>query len=1218
MFANQDVVFPLRKANFIIIFAFVLSPIVFGQSARRIRSMHEDWKFQKNDIVGAEMQDFDDSNWRKVQIPHDWSVEGPYSKDNAVRLDQFTPYVRWTKDGSAGYLPFGIGWYRKTFTLPASYEGKKIFIEFDGVYRNSDIWINGHHIGNYPSGYLGFICDVTDHVNFDLPNTLAVKVDARLKEGWWYEGCGIYRPVRLVITDKLYIPQWGTHVITPDIAEHVATVNIKTTIKNEIGQESLCVLETMILDMDNQIVGKLESRQSITVDSLYEFDQTVQIEQPTLWSPDNPYLYKAISKIKKDDQVIDEYETIFGIRTVFFDPQEGFFINGRHCKLKGVCNHDDIAGLGVAVPKRIHDANIEFLKDVGGNFLRCAHNPHSPETLDACDRMGVLVWDETRYFGDSEFDLQSLRQMIRRDRNHPSIICWSMGNEESKEATPEGVHILKKMHDVSKLEDPTRPTAIAQSHGWNKLGFSDIVDVMGYNWRNPEISDEDHVLYPKRVKLGSEYGYHGGAWDEYAIRDYFAGASMWTGFTYRGELSWPNVSWPGGLGDLCHFPIEKNYYQAMAQWTRKPVLYIEIQNNGVPGWRGKAGDNVNIEGRTNCDQVLVYIKDKLVKVLYPIGWRQYWNSKGILLVEDVTINELIPYVPGSSLKLIGRIDGTDVCLKEIKETLKPSHIRLIPTAAVIAADGQDVCPIEVGIYDDNGNLIKDADTLVTFDVKGAGQVIGVGNADTDLEKTASEPDKADKRTTFEGKCLVILQSTDTPGDIRVSASSASGLKSEELVIRTSKDANCTYTKYAGHKAPRTAQDSPDEGITVADLELNTSHIRADEYITANTIVKNINNVYPVELILVIDDQVTGSEQFGVPIGDQRRMSLASPKMYKEGAHQINLIVKLNSKEVKTLTSPFTVEHKPAALKITNIKIPSFARGKEEFRIEAIVQNIGSVKTSGISLPLIANGKIVSNQELHLEPGERHKVIFFYTMPENEPLIRIAIGDSTIYEVSLLMPFSAKQGMEVYGNPASVQGKIGKALKFDGKADYLRIPTIDLNNKPFTLAAWVRIDKFSVPNEEAPLFSGGQSEQNKGMHIGIRQARPFMGLYGDDCYGRAELVADKWYHLAYVLEVQYHEAQTGPSSGTEAESLIKAHWTAKQKIYINGQLDISRDCKPYLGTLDFLGTFWGDSKYDGTLDEVRVFDKALDEEQMRQFYEESSAVQVRPALWMSFD
>jgi beta-galactosidase len=504
------------------------------ENARIRKNIDFDWKFYK-DIEGkdilevAEKSEFDDSDWRKVDLPHDWSIEGPFSKDNP--------------SGSAGgALPGGIGWYRKHFEIPKENEGKKIFVEFDGIYMNSDVWINGNHLGNHPFGYTSFYYDTTPYLKYGDENVLAVKVDnSKQPNSRWYSGSGIYRHVWLVITDRLHVGHWGTFVTTPEVLENHATVDIKTTVVNEYNKPKNCILVSKIIDMEGNVVKTVESSHEIPTNNEYEFCQVVDIDSPHLWFTEDPYLYKVYSMVKDGDNLVDDYETTFGIRTFYFDADRGFFLNGKKVKILGTCNHHDDSCFGAAVPDRGKERKIQLLKEMGSNAIRTCHNPPTPELLDYCDKYGMLVMDEafdcwrkgkTEYDYHLYFDewgIKDLKSMIRRDRNHPSIIIWSVGNEIPEMGSSDGVPILKSLIKATREEDSTRPitvgvhifgtselanvvgtTNLLDVAGYNYadhiLGISDLLDFAGYNFAEPLLAvyDIDHMLYPDRKMIATE------------------------------------------------------------------------------------------------------------------------------------------------------------------------------------------------------------------------------------------------------------------------------------------------------------------------------------------------------------------------------------------------------------------------------------------------------------------------------------------------------------------------------------------------------------------------------------------------------------------------------------------------------------------------------------------------------------------------------------------
>jgi beta-galactosidase len=743
-------------------------------------NMDFDWKFHKGiadqykfelDMEQAIFTSYDDEKWDNINIPHDWNT-----------LDEFDGTLTITN----GYLPRSIGWYRKHFKLDPDYRSKKVFMEFEGIFRNSKVWINGSFIGQHESGYTSFIYDITDYVRFgNEENLLAVKVDAREGEGWWYEGCGIYRHVWLIVADRLHVSNWGTFVYTQEVSESSATIEVKTRVKNELTKESECNLTTSIVDDCGETVREKESIQTIIAGAEYEFTQTFQIENPHLWSPEDPYLYKAHTIIKDGHKAVDEYITAFGIRWYHFDTNKGFFLNGKKAKLRGMNIHHDYAGVGVALPDRLVAKNIEIIKDMGCNFLRSSHNAATPLLLEMCDRIGLLVWEETRYLDDSKTAINALKSLIRRDRNHPSIVCWGLANTAG-DVSGKRTGILETLNAIAHQEDPTRLTAIALEGNcdYNINGFANVTDIVGYNGGGMGKDDEDRRHYPKRKVMISEYSSglgtrgayktEGNYYSEYELclshekewrhvneRDHLAGGSMWSGIEYRGEChpAWPSVTSQFGVLDLCRFRKDA-YYFYLSQWTEKAMIHL------FPHWTwpGRDGEMVDVWCYSNCETVELFINQKSygIKQIVP-GTHLAWN---------------IPYEPGV-LKGVGKKNGKMVCEKEIYTADKPAKILLSPDRDLIGADGKDVACITVSVVDSSNHFVPAADNLIFFKIKGEGKMIGVGNGNP----ISHESQKARCIETFNGLCLVIVQSNTAAGDITITASS-DDLVSDSIVLKS--------------------------------------------------------------------------------------------------------------------------------------------------------------------------------------------------------------------------------------------------------------------------------------------------------------------------------------------------------------------------------------------------------------------------------------------------
>jgi beta-galactosidase len=768
-------------------------------SLRHVENWWSGWKFVKGaDPAGASDISFNDTQWSAVTIPHDYSMDGPYSADNAMlKRDstQWTKYVTWPKDGSQGYMPRQIGWYRKTFTVSAAHKGKKIFIEFDGAFRNSYTYLNGVLLGNHYSGYTSFVYDMTPYIKYGAKNVLAVKLDAEQNEGWWYEGRGIYRPVRLVITDKLHVAKWGTYVTTPTVKSSGAVINIKTKIANEYADPENCTLQSVIFDDNSKVVGTISTAAKIGANGTYEFNQHLTVAKPKLWCPETPYLYKVVSKVLKNGVAVDDYATPFGIRTYYFDADKGFFLNGKHYKLNGVCNHDDYAGLGDAIPKSIHYQNIKQLADAGVNYLRGAHGARSPEEMDACDKYGVMVWAETRYFKNTDFDSQALRDLIDRDRNHPSIILWSLANEDKLQGTAEGLIIGRKLKKVANEEDPIRPVTSAIDRTWALDGtkgpsdYKDIWDVNGYNWIKWENFDPHHKLFPNRKILISEYRYYtntdaDSSNDFIQKRDFIAGSSMWTGMGYKGESVWPMLSRNGSMWNMVHEP-DAGYWRAKAAYGFQANKWSVHVNPSTGGWKGADGEKIVFNGWTNCEKVDVYINNVLKKT---ITMRTHdgtnpWSRYKYLFDKDMAIADTERFAAGSTIRFSGKNAGVEVDRQVLKPMLGASKIMVTSNPGSMGADGE-VSVVTITIRDANGNIIKTADAPIKVTVSGAGTLIGLGSGDIDANRHGAEPEKfIDHKYSFEGMLKAFIQANGTPGKITVTASGA-GLPSGSVIIAT--------------------------------------------------------------------------------------------------------------------------------------------------------------------------------------------------------------------------------------------------------------------------------------------------------------------------------------------------------------------------------------------------------------------------------------------------
>ncbi len=730
---------------------------------------------------------FQDKDWRNVHLPHDFVVEGT-----------FTP----TADASHGSLPTGIGWYRKTFTLPASDKGRALWVDFDGIYRNAYIWLNGKLLGNHKSGYIGAHYDITNLVNYGGANTLAVRADARAQEGWWYEGGGIYRHVWLNKAEPVHIAPNGVYVTSTVNDDGNATIKAIITIVNPTDQEVKRSV-TALMDAGGFLNIRVNSNNiTIAAHDTQNVTLNLTLPHPRLWSLEKPTLYKMSTLVMRNFQHADGVTTNFGIRTIKFDAQKGFFLNGKPVKIQGTCNHQDFAGVGIAMPDSLLEWRVKKLKAMGCNAYRMSHNPPAPELLDACDRLGMLVMDETRHLGDTYrpktsrgtpvSDLGDLKEMVMRDRNHPSIIQWSLFNEEGLQGSEEGARIFKAMKEATLALDPTRPTTGAMNGGWGN-GITFVEDLQGINYA-PGAYEGFHQKFPDMPLFGSETasavstrgeyvndpqkGYVSAydvnappwaqpaevAWKAIGTREYVAGGYVWTGFDYKGEptpYGWPCINSHFGIMDECGFPKD-TYYYYLSWWGDKPVAHILPYWN----WPGDEGKIKDVWVHSNADRVELFLNGKSLgaKDMPRLGHLQ-WS---------------VPYTPGK-LEAKGYRDGKVIVTDVVETTGKATQIRLKPDRKTLTANGEEVIMVEVELLDEKGRVVPDADNEVTFEVTGAAHIGGVGNGDP----SSHEPDKANKRHAFHGLCMVVVQASEQPGSVQVTAT-APGLKPASVTLQTKK------------------------------------------------------------------------------------------------------------------------------------------------------------------------------------------------------------------------------------------------------------------------------------------------------------------------------------------------------------------------------------------------------------------------------------------------
>jgi beta-galactosidase len=724
---------------------------------------------------GPAAQNFDDRAWRKLDLPHDWAVEQPFSEKAS--------FSHGFKTAGKGFPEKSIGWYRKKISIPETDKGRIISLKFDGVFRNSKVFFNGFFLGTEESGYNGFEYDVTAYVNYGGENTIVVRADASMEEGWFYEGAGIYRHVYLQKTNPIHIAANGTYV-TSEIQNDNAEVTAQVTIENKGNYKGAIEIVQSILDAEaKQIATTSENTSAPGFYKTVNYTSKLKVNNPLLWDLENPNLYRLITEIRQGGKTIDRYETSFGIRTIKFDAEKGFFLNGKSVKLKGTNNHQDHAGIGTALPDELQYYRIKKLKQMGSNAYRCSHHPPTPELLKACDELGMLVIDETRLMGINDYHLNDLKRMIERDRNHPSIFCWSVGNEEwNIEGGIVGERITNVMQDFTKSIDSTRPVTVGISSGF-KSGISSVVEIMGYNYlgngdidahRNefrhqPGMGTEEGSTFATRgIYFDDEAKHYKSAYDKkprptfysieegwkfYAERPYLAGMFIWTGFDYRGEptpYGWPSVTSYFGMMDVCGFPKDNVFY-LKSWWGKEPVLHIMPHWN----WAGMEGKEIDVWVHSNCEEVELFLNRKsLGKKKMEVNSHLEWKVK---------------YIPGT-LEAIGYKNGKKV-LSETQKTVG------IAEKIKLSVDKENqtnssVVVVTVESTDKKGLNVPTANHEITFSIKG-GKILGVGNGNpTSLEKDQFIDDmELLPITNFEEKKLASADSdqkvTDSDNDWKV-------------------------------------------------------------------------------------------------------------------------------------------------------------------------------------------------------------------------------------------------------------------------------------------------------------------------------------------------------------------------------------------------------------------------------------------------------------------
>ena len=811
-----------------------------ASNPRERRPFNEGWRFFKGEAEGAERPEFRDSTWAAVRLPHDWAIEGPFDS-------HINPHT--------GALPyFGTGWYRKTFTIPESAHERYFTIEFDGAMSNSRVWLNGQDLGGRPYGYIGFTFDLTPHLQFgDRPNVLAVRLAPEERSSRWYPGAGIYRNVWLHVTGPLHVGHWGTYITTPEVTGDRARVAVKTELRNRSGRESQVTLQSTLLDASGKQVNRTSNATTLPANGMQIVTSELSMTNPQRWDIDSPHLYTLLSEVLDTEprpsgsggsgnRLVDRYLTPFGVRTIAFDKDSGFLLNGRRVKLQGVCNHHDLGALGTAVNRRATERQLQILKEAGVNAIRTSHNPPSPELLECCDQLGLLVMDEafdmwripkmvngySKYF--AEWSERDVRDMVRRDRNHPSIILWSIGNEVPEQGRPDGWQEAKRLVEFFRQEDPTRPTTSAFNNpvGAIRNQLAAQVDVPGINY-HPWLYEQIQKEHPDWIICGSETAscvssrgvYHlplekyekhpslqlssydiiTASWAyppdvEFTYQDRLPnvlGEFVWTGFDYIGEPTpyfgyypgsdnshdWPARSSYFGMVDLAGFPKDR-YYLYQSVWSKKPMVHVLPHWN----WEGREGQDIPVMCYSNGDEVELLLNGK------SLGRKKRFSEPFDLPVEAIVTPErkfttkyrLLWHVPfqAGTLAAVAYRDGKPIAHHEMRTAGVPARVKLIPDRALIQADGDDLSFITVRIEDKDGTLCPAADDLVRFQVTGAGAIAAVDNGNP----ATVEPFHADYRKAFSGMALLIVRSrAGQAGRIRVTAT-ADGLTRGQAEIAT--------------------------------------------------------------------------------------------------------------------------------------------------------------------------------------------------------------------------------------------------------------------------------------------------------------------------------------------------------------------------------------------------------------------------------------------------
>jgi beta-galactosidase len=804
----------LKKSKTYLVLLFALciggTKTFAQQHPRQEVDFNKGWKFRLGDQAGSSSAELNDNTWSALDLPHDWSIEGKFDKNNPATV-------------GGGALPGGTGWYRKQFQVPASAKGKYIAIDFDGVYRNSEVWINGHYLGKRPNGYIAFRYDLSKHLRYGGMNTIAVKVDnAKQPNSRWYSGSGIYRDVKLLTANPIHVEQWGSYVTTPEVTEQSAKVQVELRV-NANGKKQAAEIKTLILDADKKVVAS--TSQKVQLGGAAPFTTSLELKKPQRWSVEQPYLYTLQSQIIVDGKEVDCYDTPLGIRTFSFDQNKGFTLNSKEMKIRGVCMHHDLGALGAAFNVRAAERQLEILKSMGVNGLRTSHNPPAKALLELCDKMGFIVMDEAfdmwvKKKSDFDYHLdwdkwhkKDLEDQILRDRNHPSVMMWSVGNEIPEQggtgADTSGRVITRKLVAIVKNLDKTRPVTTANNNveANNNLVLSGALDLIGYNYNHDKWKDF-HKTYPGQKLIASEttsalqtrgsYDMKSDSariwpvrWDlplltgndDFSCSAYdncytpwgssheqtlqafennpvVSGMFVWTGFDYLGEptpYTWPARSSYFGIMDLAGFPKDV-YYLYKSAWSNEPVLHI------MPHWNWKDGQEIDvISYYSQADEVELFLN----------GVSQGKKSKQ---GQDMKVMWRLKYAPGE-LKAVSRKNGKTVLEKLIRTAGPAAKLELTADRSKINADGKDLSFVTVRVLDKDGNLIPDAANLINFKIEGDAKITAVDNG----SPISHESFQADQRKAFNGLALAIIKAGSKASKVTLSANSE-GLQAASIQI----------------------------------------------------------------------------------------------------------------------------------------------------------------------------------------------------------------------------------------------------------------------------------------------------------------------------------------------------------------------------------------------------------------------------------------------------